>query len=373
MRLGVNGRRLSGQRLGIGRYIEYLLKYWNDEMLGPSDHVTVYVQEPLADDGVRVSEAVTIRHLRPRLTGVLWENLLLPGRSNQLDVLFGPSYTVPLAYRGRSVVAIHSVNEVQPGAHPWRYRLTYTPWYRASALKADRVIVPSQSTSRDIQQHYGISPEKIDVVAEGVDDSFVPLDDEELIHATRTRYLGIDRPYILFVGKFSQRRNIPNLMAAFSILKKRHDIPHHLLLMGPNPLGLPLEEMAADLGITDIFVQTEGRLASHREMIAVYNAADLYAYPSTYDGFSLTVVEAMACGVPVVTLDRAALHEIAGGCALMVEEPTADALADAMYKVLSDRSLSEQLRAKGLERAKTLRWRESARQTLDVLRRVAHA
>lgn len=371
MKLGVNARRLSGQRLGIGRYIEYIVKYW-DEMLTPSDEVTLYVQEPLPDDGLRPSDAFTIRCLRPRLTGVLWENLLLPTQSRHLDVLFGPSYTMPLAYRGPSVVAIHSINEVQPGAHPWRYRLTYTPWYRASALKADRVIVPSQSTRADIQRHYGVSPEKVDVVPEGVDDSFTPLDDEELVHATRVRYLGVDRPYVLFVGKFSQRRNIPNLMAAFSLLKKRYHIPHYLLLVGPNPLGLPLKEMAAELGITDCFVQTEGRLGSHREIVSVYNAADLYAYPSTYDGFSLTVAEAMACGVPVVTVDRAALHEIAGGCALMVEEPTAPALADAMYKVLSDRRLSEELRTKGLQRAGTLRWRDTARRTLEVLRQVAN-
>lgn len=373
MKLGVNARRLSGQRLGIGRYLEYIIKYWG-EMLMPSDRVTLYVRELLADDGLRPSDAFTVRLLGPRLTGVLWENLLLPSQSSDLDVLFGPSYTMPLAYRGRSVVAIHSINEVQPGAHPWRYRLTYTPWYRASALKADRVIVPSQSTSADIQRHYGVSPEKIDVVAEGVDDFFVPLDDEELVHATRVRYLGVDRPYILFVGKISQRRNIPNLMAAFSALKKRYDIPHHLLLVGPNPLGLPLKEMAAELGITDCFVQTDGRLDDHKEIVPVYNAADLYAYPSTYDGFSLTVVEAMACGIPVVTVDRAALHEIAGGgCALMVEEPTVEGLADAMYKILSDRMLSEELRTKGLERARTLHWRDTARNTLDVLRRVASA
>ena len=372
MIIGVNARRLAGQRLGIGRYIEYLVKYW-DEMLSPSEEVMLYVQEALSDGDLKLSDSFTIRHLRPRLTGALWENLLLPRQSRDLDVLFGPSYTMPLLYRGRSVVAVHSINEIQPGAHPWRYRVTYTPWYRASALRADGVIVPSQSTASDIQKHYGIPPEKIDIVAEGVDDSFVPLDDQDLVHATRLKYLGVDRPFVLFVGKASQRRNIPNLMSAFSRLKHQEGIPHHLLLMGPNPLGLPLQEMASELGISDCFVQTEGRLSHHQEIVAVYNAADLYAYPSTYDGFSLTVVEAMACGLPVVTVDRPAVREIAGGCSLMVDEPTVDALADAMCQVLSDPALSADLRSKGLERAKTLRWRDTARKTLDVVRRVAAA
>lgn len=372
MRFGVNARRLAGQRLGIGRYIEYMLKYW-DTMLAPEEQVTLYVQEPPREQPLKLSNAFNVRPLQPKLTGSIWENVLLPVHAGEVDVLFGPSYTIPLAFGGRTVVATHSINEIQPGAHPWWYKLTYTPWYRMSAQKADRVIVPSESTSLDVQEHYGIAAEKIDVVPEGVDDAFKPLNDEELNRATRKRYLGSDRPYILFVGKASQRRNIPTLMAALGLLKQRYSIPHALLLVGPNILGLPLDRLAEEHGISDSFVQTDGRFDSHQELISIYNAADVYAYPSTYDGFSLTTVEAMACGVPVVAVNRAAVREIADGCAILLDELNMETLADAIYRLLTDTQLREQLRTKALERADTLRWRQTAQQTLAVLRKVAQA
>lgn len=372
MRVGVNAHRLAGQRLGIGRYIEYMLKYWNS-MLLPSEEVTLYVRAPFDKDSLRLSGAFRVELLEPNLPGSLWENLVLARRAVDLDVLFCPSYTIPLRYRGRSVVATHSVNEAQSGTHPWWYRYTYTPWYQRSAQHADRVIVPSESTRGDVQRHYGIPASKIDIVPEGVDDAFRPLDDPDLIRRTRQRYLGSDRPYILFVGKLSQRRNIPNLMAAFSAVKKRRRLPHALFLMGPNVLGLPLEKLANELGIADSVVQTDGRVADHSELIAVYNAADLYAYPSSYDGFSLTLVEALACGIPVVTVHRAALREIARGCTLMIEEPTVDALTEAIDRALTDEALRADLRTKGLERVRSFRWEDTARRTLEVLRGVAQA
>ncbi len=372
MRLGVNARRLAGQRLGIGRYIEYMAKYWA-KMVHPSDNVTIYVQEPLRKGELRLSDAFRIRPLPSRFKGVLWENLVLSLHAKENDVLFGPSYTVPLTNRGRSVVATHSVNEVQPGTHPWSYHLTYSLIYRLSAQKADKVIVPSQTVKRDIQKYYGIAAGKIEIIPEGADDAFQPIEDQEVLRSTRQQYLGADKPYILYVGKLSQRRNIPLLLAAFAAAKKRERIPHSLLLMGPNHLGLPVARMAEELGISDSLVHTNREFADHRELVPLYSAADLYVYPSSYEGFSLTTVEALACGVPVVAANRAALAEIAGGHALMVDDLTVEAFAEAIARVVTDRQLHADLRAKGQQRARSLRWEDTAQRTLDVLRQVAQA
>jgi len=370
MKVGIIARRLVGKPFGIGRYIQYLLKYW-DRIAEPGDSFVLYTPKPLARESVPDSSSFRCEVVGPDVQGIVWESLVLPLRIGPVDVLFGPSYTVPLAYRGRMVVATHSVNEAQRGTHPWWYKLTYTPWYRASARRAERVIVPSRSTLHDVQRYYGVPEDRIDVVLEGVDESFQPVGDADLLRRTRQKYFGSDRPYILFVGKQSQRRNIPNLIAAFGVLKRRHGIPHGLLLMGPNVLGLPLEALAREHGVADSVVQLDESFPDHRGIIPVYAAADLYAYPSAYDGFSLTLVEAMACGVPAVTVHRAAVSEIADGCALMVEEPTAEALAGAMARVLMDPELRAALRAKGLERARALQWEQTARGTLNVLRRVA--
>src|SRR5262249_15619726 len=158
-----------------------------------------------------------------------------------------------------------------------------------------------------------------------------PIHDRELLRQTRIQYLGTDRPFILFVGGLSTRRNVPALMTAFSLLRKRANVPHALLLLGPNRGQLPLEELARQLDISDRLVNVDPTFDNHADLAAVYNAADIYVLPSSSDGFSLTLAEAMSCGTPTITVNTAALGEVAHGFASTVAEPTADALADAMY------------------------------------------
>jgi glycosyltransferase involved in cell wall biosynthesis len=372
MRIGVNARRLEGQRLGIGRFLEYLLKYWRG-LLGPSDSVMLYLRAPLGDGDRWISEAYETKVLGPRLSGVAWETLVLGPRLNGLDVLFCPSYSVPLNYRGRSVVATHSLNEAEPDAHPGWYDWTYGWLYRVSARKADRVIVPSQTVSDDVQRFYHIPADKISIVREGADETFEPVVDEEVLRETRRTYLGEDRPYILFVGKFSQRRNIPLLLRAFADLKKRNDVPHSLLLMGVNILNLPLDELIAELGIADSVVITNRTFDSHLDIIPLFSAADLYTFPSAYEGASNTVVEAMSCGVPVVAARRAAIAEIVDDSGLLIDEITVEALSGAMERVITDRALWQELRDKGLERSRIFRWKFTAEQMFEILQSTAQA
>jgi glycosyltransferase involved in cell wall biosynthesis len=373
MKIGLNAQRLVGQRLGVGRYLEYLIRHWAN-MLDASESVEVYLRAPLDGDAERYlgfSDAIRARVLRPRLTGSLWENLLLPPKARRLSVLFGPSYTLPLLYPGPAVVAIHSVNEALSGTHPWWYDYVDRPLYALSARKAQRVIVPSESTKVDVEKCYRVAPEKIDVVPQGADDAFRPIEDEERLRATRRKFLGADLPYILFVGKISQRRNIPMLIDAFAKLKKRRGIPHALLLVGPNHLHYPLRERCEKLGIADSVVQTDGKFREHIELVPIYNAADLFVHPSSYEGWSMTTMEALACGTAVVAVNRGGLGEVANGHALMVEEPTVDNLADAIERVLSDEPLRQELRRKARRRGSAFRWEDTTRQTLEVLRRVA--
>ena len=229
----------------------------------------------------------------------------------------------------------------------------------------------SHSTAQRVQELYGVPPDKIEVIWLGADHAFRPLDDEELLRQTRVRYFGGDRPYILFAGGLSRRRNVPMLLEAFSLLKQRYRIPHGLLFVGPNRGQIPLAALGERLGISGSVVQTDGVFASHHELVPIYNAADLYVLPSSSDGFSLTLAEAMSCGTPVVTVNVAALGEVAHGYGLTIEVPEVEALAAAMYKVISDPGTSRTLRAASLERARLLRWDSTAQRTLDVLRQVA--
>lgn len=372
MVIGVDGLRLSGQRLGIGRYLEYLFKHW-DTMLHADEQVVIYVPEPFDKDALGLSDRFRVEVLASRLGGVPWEHAQLARRWREMDVLFGPSYTVPLNHRGRCVVATHSVNEAQSGTHPWWYHLTYRVRNQLCARKADAVIVPSQTTRTHVEQIYRVPAGRIHIVPEGVDAAFEPVQDETILRKTREHYVGGDQPYILFVGKLSQRRNIPELVRAFGNLKREQGIPHKLLLYGPNVLGLPLDGLTSELGIEDSVVQINEKLADHKDIIPIYGAADLFVHPTAAEGFSLTIVEALACGVPVITVGRGAVGEIVDGAAITVADPTVDALTSAMRDVLGDPALQSSLRLKGPERASHFRLEDTSRGTLEVLRQVAAA
>ena len=283
MRLGVNARRLAGQRLGVARYIEHLAKDWA-EMLEPDEESILFLREPLDPDDL--PERHERRVLRSRFDGILWENLVLgrAARSAGLDVLFCPGYTAPATYRERTVVAIHSANEAEAGADPWWYRFTYAPVYKSSARRAARVILPSYSTLEDIRALYRIPDEKLVVVHLGADEAFRPIDQEETLRDIRREYVGGDRPFAVFVGKLSQRRNIPLLIEAFAEAKRRTGMPHALLLFGPNHLHLPLERLAFEHGVADSVVQVDGEVPSHDRLALVYNAADLFVSASAYEG-----------------------------------------------------------------------------------------
>lgn len=374
MHVAIDGMRLGGQRLGVGRYIEYLLREWDrDES---DDRVTVFVPATVDHEGIAHDGRVDIDVLESRLGGYPWQALVLgraAGRS--CDVLFGPSYRIPPRLRCPSVVAIHSVNEVQAGAHDRWYRYTHGQVNRYSARAATRVVVPSTSVLHDIQEAYGIDADKLDVVPQGADDGFRPLpaDDPRVREARRRIFGDPDQPYVVWVGKLSNRRNIPLVIEAFARARAEHDLPHKLLLFGPNHLGLPLDDLSRQAGVTDVVVQDDGLVSSHEELVPVYAGADLYVNASAYEGFSMTLVEALSCGVPVVGVNRAAVGEIASGAALLIDEPDLEALAAAIGRVLTEPELSAELRAASLERATQYRWDRTARETMASLRRAVES
>ena len=373
LRIAFNGQRLAGQRLGVGRYIEYMLRYWRG-MLTPSEQVTIFLRQPLSEASrayLNLPASMQTRLLPPDVSGIPWENISLRWPASRHDVLFCPAYTAPIGYRGKLVVATHSVNDIHPGAHPWWYKYTYAWLNRHSAERADAVIVASQSAKDDIRRVWGVPDEKMVVVLQGADDVFRPMDDAAALRAVRQRFFGGDRPFILFVGKSSTRRNIPLLLRAFAQLKREEKIPHGLLLFGPNPNNLPLAEMCAELGITDDVVQTDGKIDDHSELVPIYNAAEVFVHPSEYEGWSMTTVEAMACGAAVIAANRGGLGEAANGHAFMLDAPSVETLADALRQVLGDETLRQDLKRRAFARGSALRWQETTQQTLDVLRAVA--
>lgn len=373
MNIGMNVSRLGGQRLGVGRYIEYMLQYWS-KMLGPDERVNAYLRAELSIEStahLKLGENIRMEVVRPNFPGMLWENLAMAFHARHDDVFFGPAYSVPLLLRTprKRVVATHSVYEEAD----WKYNFTYGARDKYCARTASAVIVPCASTADQVAKHYGIPHQRLFSIPQGAPPAFRPVKDAAAQRRTRIELLGGDVPFVVFVGRLSARRNIPNLVAGFAKAKKLKGLPHKLLLFGPKNVDLPLAEICREHGVTQDVVQTTGCISKHEDLVQIYNAAEIFIQPSYYEGWSITTVEAMACGTAVVAADSGALGEIARGHAYMLKDPTADAIADALIKVLLDERLKDDLRQLARQRGSTMTWERTTGETLEIIRHVARS
>lgn len=195
----------------------------------------------------------------------------------------------------------------------------------------------------------------------GVPEEFRPCGPQEQA-AVRSRY-GLDKDFLLFVGAITRRKNIRRLLAAFREVSKARDV---VLILAGRPGYGAAEELApiGELGLKDR-VRLLGYVAE-ADLPALYSSAKLFLFPSLYEGFGIPVLEAMACGTPVVTSDCSSLPEVAGGAALLVDPSDIHAIAEAALRLLDDEPLRQDLAARGIERAKQFSWMRTARETLEI-------
>ena len=364
MRLGVDGLRLMGNRLGVGRYVEYLLKCWSDGN-HPFSEIVAYTPGPLTIPSFD-ERMVRIEPLTPGAPRSVWEHAVLPLRKPRDDVFFCPSYVVPVLSREHPVVVTHHGSyEIIPSAFPWWPRTRARIVYQHSCRRADAIITVSESSRRSIVRFYGVDERKIRIVPPGVDDIFRPIDDASRLSARRRSYFPDDRPFVMFVGKMTARRHVPDLVDAFAAFVRRTRSPLGLLLVGPDTVGHALPERFASLGIADRVHWK--KFATHEELAEAYNAADAFIYPSDYEGFGMPVLEAIACGTPTITLDNSAFPEFAGGIAYFAKNGTAQALEDALGEVVGSSEVRAATRRDGPVRAEAYRWRRIADRTMAVL------
>ena len=364
MRLGIDGLRLMGNRLGVGRYIEYLLRCWSDSA-HPFDEIAVYTPGDL-DLALNGKGRVRIEPLASSLPVGLWEHIVLPARKPRDTVFFCPSYVVPVLSREHPTVVMHHGSyEVMPSAFAWWPRTKARLVYQSSCRRADAIITVSESSRRNIVRFYGVDENKIRIVPPGVDDVFRPIDDPVRLDRRRRSYFADGRPFVLFVGKMTARRHVPDLVDAFARVVRDTRAPHGLVLVGPDTVGHGLPARFASLGIADRVHWKQ--FATHDELVEAYNAADVFIYPSDYEGFGMPVLEAMACGTPTITLDNSAFPEFAGGIAHFARDGSAARLADALGEVLQSPTIRAMTRRDGPARAETYRWRNIAARTMDIL------
>ncbi len=286
---------------------------------------------------------------------------------------------------------LHSLDHVAPAWGPWRsvvtlhdlafliYPATHTAASRAyyaatgeSVRRAERVIAVSQRTASDAVRLLGVDPARIRVVHEAAAPVFSPRPRDGL--GPLAQRLGFDadpnRPYVLFVGTLEPRKNLPLLLEAFALL--RREVDAQLLVVGARGwLDEPIFAAHARSAVGDA-ARFVGAL-DEEDLAVLYSHAGVFALPSLYEGFGLPVLEAMACGAPVVCSNAGPLPEVAGDAAVLLKPEDPTAWADALREVLTRPRIADELRKRGLERARAYDWEQTARATRDVYREALRA
>lgn len=364
MRIGLNAQLLSLSRdyraAGITWYIYNLLAH-----LPPSHHRYIaFLGERKAE---RLFPQIDLRFSQlptgNPLARILWEQTVLPFQlvREGIDLIHSLAFVQPLLTSCPGVVTIYDLSFLlfPEGFNPWKrlYLRYMTPY---TARRSRRVIALSQSTKNDLSRLFGIPEEKVEVIPCGVDPRFRPLNGN-LVSRFRQRRRLPER-MILFVGTIERRKNVNLLLEAYAQIKK--DIPHALVLAGARGWGAEgVIAQAEEVGLADVIF---AGYVEQEELPLWYNAADLLAYPSLYEGFGLPPLEAMASGTPVLTSNISSLPEVVGDAGILVDPQNADEIARAMLKVLRDEGLREEMRERGLERAKRFTWQGAAEETIRV-------
>ncbi len=304
------------------------------------------------------------------------------------DLLFVPAHVLPLGVllrrRMRTVVTIHDMGYLRfPESHTpsqRRYLRLSTSW---SARAASQLIAISNTTRDDLMRYAGVQPEKISVVHHGVSSRFRPVEDQRLIAATQAKY-GITPPYFLYVGTVQPRKNLARLLEAYaqartevqglrteeedsSVLSPQSSVLQLVIAGKRGWLTGEIERQATQLfGPGSPSVRFTGYIADE-DLPALLSGALAFMFPSLYEGFGMPILEAMACGTPVLTSATSALPEIAGDAALLIEPEDTAAIADGLARLASDAVLRADLRARGLARAAQFTWKRCAEETLAVL------
>jgi glycosyltransferase involved in cell wall biosynthesis len=290
---------------------------------------------------------------RFRPARILWEQtaLAIEASRYKLDVLFNPGFTGPVLATCPMATVFH---DLQHQRHPEYFRWFDLPFWKlllwASAHRARRLIAVSEATRADLMRVYGLAPERVAVVLHGVEPEFFTLAREQT------------EPFVLCVSTLHPHKNLDRLIRAYARRKR----PWTLTIAGMRGFfAEALDRLIAELGVEES-VKLTGWI-SREELLKLYGRAEAFVYPSTFEGFGMPVLEAMAAGIPVACSDIAPLREVAGTAALFFDPLNDDQIADALDRIVADGPLRRRLASAGPERAREFTWERAARETQAVL------
>lgn len=380
MRIGIDYTAAVHQGAGIGRYTRQLVQALlaldtRDEVVlmaaGRAQTGPMLAAAPLPSPGARSWRVVSLP-FSERVMTILWHRLRLPLWvelfAGKLDVFHSPDFALPPVRQARTVLTVHDLSFMrvpecsQPSLRAYLMRVVPPSVRRAGVVLAD-----SESTRNDVIELLGASPDRVRVVYPGVDACFRRVEDTGVLADVRRRYRLPER-FVLGVGTLQPRKNLPRLIEAYAQLGA-HPETKLVLAGGTGWMYEGIFRRVEELGLRDA-VCFPGYVADE-DLPALYTLADLFAFPSLYEGFGLPPLEAMACGTPVVTSNVSSLPEVVGAAALTVDPYDVEALANAMGRVLDDPSLRSSMVRRGLVRAREFAWSRAAQELVHLYHELA--
>lgn len=362
MLIGIDASRaLVAQRTGTENYslqvIRALIR------IGPEHRFRLYLRQPAPPGLLPQGDSVEHVVLRP---GRLWTHLGLAGEMARRPpaALFVPAHVVPVLHPPATVVTIHDLGyRFFPRQHTLADRLYLDLSTRFSCRAARLIVADSQATASDLQREYGVPAAKVTVAYPGLDGTLRRADFEAQL-ALRRRY-HLERPFVLYVGTIQPRKNLERLVEAFAHLVRAHEAVDLVLAGKMGWLTDGIRRRVHELGL-ESRVRFPGYVPAE-DLPALLSAAECLAMPSLYEGFGLPVLEAMACGTPVICSTAGSLPEVAGDAALTFPPLEVEALAAGLARLLQEPDLREQLVARGYQRTAEFTWERCARQVLAAL------
>jgi glycosyltransferase involved in cell wall biosynthesis len=378
LRAGINAQLLylsnSYRAAGISRYIHQLLAHLR-VLASEQDQMVAFtgrwkLPPDLAPTPFfRVMQS-SLPTWKPPVR-IAWEQLLQPPAvfGERLDLLHSASYVQPLLCPAKSVVTMLDLSFLRMPESFNRWNRVYlSTMARITARRCDLILTISESTRQDVIRYMGVSPNKVEVTYLGVDPQFHPCHDRALLSRFRSERRLPER-FLLYLGTLEPRKNVERLVEAYARVKRDHGIPHKLVLGGAK--GWLYERIFArvhELGLEEDVLF--GSYIPYDELPLWYNCADIFIYPSLYEGFGLPPLEAMACGTAVITSSASSLPEVVGGAAITVNPLDVNALADAIARLVDDGTLRQRLETEGPERAARFSWADTATTTLRAYHQV---
>ena len=367
MNIVLDARTVSRRSSGVGFYVLELVRAFSRIDADHTFHILVHGDSALedlpSDPRFRIHRTSASPESHP--LGDLWEEFVLPriAHTAQAHVLHGPAFLIPLRRtRIATVVTIHDlVAFTHPRTIPWKYALYMRQRIRRALQTARRTICVSESAKRDVLRLLAAPAKKIACIHHGVSERFHP-ESPERIDEVRRRY-GIERPYILFVGNLEPRKNLGGLVRAFRIVRQEIQEPIDLVVAGQ--IAWKSGELLRELGEED--VRDSVRLTGYfpaEDLPALYSGARAFVFPTLWEGFGMPVLEAMACGTPVVASRVPSIEEIAGDAAILVDPQSPHSIGSGIREALQGSRAS--FRRRGIERAAQFSWLTTARRTLEV-------